>query len=536
MVAVSEKGSERERGEKHPLIDVLGDPRSDDDECQVEGSLPPSIESELLTGHEDRDRDRVRLLRYLVSNPSGVILSQIVRDVFDKSGGVTADSDYQFTRRFFTSNDEYFKIYEQNGMTAVEFRISLLDLISEGTTQKRDLGLSGKDFCRSLLGNISSLDSNGKDLLSAELEDYVDRIEDYRLLFEAVALRSNWSRKFTLPYKTRFNSESRIKQQWARYNDALEYARDEYDNAALVTLTTDPKRFPNLLEGILSINSNFNRLMSWMDYEPKTKPTSRPGYRPPYLKALEFTEDGKPHLHVLFFDVPTRDGRPWLIDKNELSERWADLGQGRIVDIQGLEYRDDLDSMYDTDEGFVSLDECDRLDAGDLPVMSDGGSGGIGGGCTAGQYLGKYLSVAFGGLFELAESGGSDSLSKDFATGADSDDIESGTGDGAYSDRADRYKIALYWATGRRFWTISEDIQKAIEPDEDEEDEEYDPVFVRFIGCYKYWDLPMSVTTTTLSLDGVSPIIGGETAETPENGDSGGDIPPPDSPAPMASD
>ncbi|WP_241432648.1 MULTISPECIES: hypothetical protein [Haloarcula] len=86
--------------------------------------------------------------------------------------------------------------------------------------------------------------------------------------------------------------------------------------------------------------------------------TGRPRDRPDYIKALEFTERGYPHLHVLFFDVLTRDEdvMPWLCDKPEVAVKWADYGQGEIVDVYPLTYLDDLDSLdpeFQSGEGFV---------------------------------------------------------------------------------------------------------------------------------------------------------------------------------------
>ncbi|TVT78809.1 hypothetical protein FQA18_20385, partial [Haloferax volcanii] len=64
---------------------------------------------------------------------------------------------------------------------------------------------------------------------------------------------------------------------------------------------------------------------------------------------------------------------------------------------------------------------------------------------TAGAYLGKYLSATFGSLLEASES---------FEDAKESD---------SYADKAATWKLGLYWATGRRFWSISRDIEKAIE-------------------------------------------------------------------------
>ena len=470
MSGRDEKEGEREREKKqNPLLEGLEGSsdhwvssstaeKLDDSACKI---ALTGEDGPLLGNH--RDDDRLRLIRYILHHPEGAPISQIWRDVFGKTGPADpGDSDYQFARRFYTENDEYFDTFDQNGMTQVEFTLSLMDLIGEGIVQKSDSGPStDRGICRSLLSSVRSLNSDGKDLLAREIERYVNRINDWRLVFRVIDPKTGRSKRFLKPYKTRFNDLGRIKQQWARYHDALDHARDEFDNAALVTLTSDPKQFAHLLEATDSITSNFNRLMSWMGYDCKQKETSRPGYRPDFIRVLEFTEDGKPHLHILFFGVPTRaDGTPWLIDKDELSRKWDSLGQGRIVDVQGLVHRDDLGDCYDADAGFVSISESDRLDQNAPPPLTDGGSSsGVGAGQTAGQYLGKYLSGVFGGL-------------------------PAGSAD---DNKADAYKIALYWATGKRIWSCSKEIEQAIEPEEDESDTR---VIVEYVGAYPYWDLP----------------------------------------------
>ena len=447
-----------------------GQPQSgnalEDDRCKI-GVLH---EAGLLLD-SDRDDDRLRLIRYVLNHPERTLFAEIWRDVFGNSGPVDpSDPDYQLVRRFFTHHPEYFETSNQNGMTAVESSLDLLDLISQGIAQKRDSSdfVTDREFCRSLLASTDSLADAHKEILDYSLRSYVNRINDWRLLFELTDLRSGTTTLLEKRYATRFNDWGRINQQWARYRGSLDFARAEYDNAVLATLTTDPKKFDSLADAIDDIMGNFNRLLSWMSYEPTEKPTSRPGYRPNYICSIEFSEAGYPHLHVLFFDVPTRDdGMPWLIDKRELSERWSDLGQGRIVDLQPLVYVDDLPDGYDEDDGFVSWY--------DFAGVEDPGSDVIewGSGTTAGQYLGKYLSATFGATLEVATDGGID--------------VE-----GAYEDKSAAYKVAMYWATGKRLWTLSKEIEAGIELDEG--DEAPLPVVVRFLGAYPFWDLPISVT------------------------------------------
>jgi hypothetical protein len=463
--------------DQSPLWRGLTGERSGDTDLPELCKIDTVENTPLLRGGR-RDDDRVRLMRYCVNHPEGVPLPKIVRDVFGKTGAVQpADKDYQFARRFYTENPDYFDTDIQNGMTAVRPALAVIDLITEGISQKyqSEADLTDRQFCRDLVGSVSALDAHGKDVLAESIQRYVDRIEDYVMLFEVENTRTGRSRRFSKPYKTRFNDLGRLRQQWARFNATLDWAHEHADNAVLCTLTTDPKRHDSIEAATEAITENFARLLSWMAYEPKQKPSSRPGYRPEYLRVLEFTERGYPHLHVLFFDVPERNGRPYLIDKNELSRKWSNLGQGQIVDLQGLEFRDDLGDRYAADEGFVALDDP-RLDADD-ELAADGGAPvqEFVPGQTAGQYLGKYLSAMFGGVVNLA-------------TGEEFD------ADGKYADKAATWKLALYWATERRMWSISKTIEDAIRP---EEEERSLPIIVRHIGTYRYWDLPSQTTAQT---------------------------------------
>ena len=470
-----------------------------------------------------RDADRVRILRRLGSAPDGLMLKTLVSEVVkgqrigecERIDG--SDPDYMATYRFINDLEASEPPLIEKRKTAGSWHISptlrLLDLISEGITQTAECDdglLYDREFMVQYLKATNSITDRGRDMLEGSLHRYVNRIENYQLLFEAhFAGRrgGDTSRNFTKPFQTRFNSQGRIRKTFARFNQALEYEFDRASNAVLCTLTTDPGTYTDptrpdprsLYEQISEINTNFNRLLSYFDSDPSTKAdtrlnsvlswtpelngsvTGRPRSRPSYIKALEFTEKGYPHLHVLFFDVPEResDGMPWLIDKGELSKKWKDYRQGQIVDVYPLTYRDDLDDLgnfgkkkfVDDDgdeyeipvsEGFVdwyrfgdhghtdewvdrnarshelidfyNIEEPEGSEDDEPEIHQK----------TAGAYLGKYLSATFGALLDTSES------------------LEPGDPD-AYPDKIATWKLGLYWATNRRFWSLSRDIEKGIE-------------------------------------------------------------------------
>lgn len=65
---------------------------------------------------------------------------------------------------------------------------------------------------------------------------------------------------------------------------------------------------------------------------------------------------------------------------------------------------------------------------------------------TAGSYLGKYLSMTFAALID--------------ETDENIDDRES------YSEKFASWKLAMYWATEKQFWSISRSIEREIDRDD----------------------------------------------------------------------
>lgn len=446
-----------------------------------------------------RDEDRVRIVKFIASNPEGTPLTHVVSyavkgvspDACERVDG--SDSDYQFAYRFIDDlvapDDPYVRKSESSGVLMVTPTLRLLDLITEGISQTANSdGLTfDREYLRNYLSRVDSVDADLRELLVDGFTSYLNRIKDYRLLFDVHFVGragGQTKRRMTKQYKTRFNDDGRVSKQFARFNAALEYGYEYADNGVLATLTTDPKQHDSLYDAIDAINENFNRLLSYFDSDPSTKVdtresnvcgwrpdldddvTGRPRTRPDYVKALEFTEKGYPHLHVLFFDVPTRevDGMPWLCDKPEVASKWSDYGQGEIVDVYPLVYRDDLDDLdpdFQSDEGFVDWYRFgyhdhgeqwvrDRTRAHELIEFDDDTQAME---STAGAYLGKYLSATFGSLLEAMESFDSEAEERD-----------------SYANKAATWKLAMYWVTNRRFWSCSESITKGIDPNDHTQD------------------------------------------------------------------
>ena len=218
----------------------------------------------------------------------------------------------------------YFAGLKFNGLiwftTTAEGRRAYLDLIrgrlapKQNSNHEENSGfLYYRNKAERIIMDEKFLDEDLYDDLQQYFEDYLDIVEE-----KVIILRHKTEReKFAIiGYKTRFTDENRRKKLLARYDHAWSYATHHYRNGVFLTLTTDPSQFSSIYEATMAISWAWNSFMSWLQ--------KRLGRRPPYIKVLEFTQKGLPHLHIVFFDVG------YLADHEEITEEWNRLGQGII--------------------------------------------------------------------------------------------------------------------------------------------------------------------------------------------------------------
>jgi len=450
-------------------------------------------------------REKLNVCKIVASEGETVYLKEILARMYGRDGAGTGSNAYQRVRRFLNSNPNFFRVRRSDGFVSASPTLELLDLIKRGIIQRgpEEPATAGsqfegnRDFAESLLKSIrwdrgeqSLINDDGRDLLEDNLGEYLERINDLRLV-----LRSDYAdpEYLTLPYKTRFNDPGRISKQHAIMGKSLEKAAEMHEHAALLTLTTDPKKFSSAWEMWTEINDNWNRFMSWLASD------RRLGERPDYIKVLEATEKGMPHIHAIVFldeDQTRYDGMPWLESKSEISSYWGKY-QGTTVDVQPLTYEDDLPDEYDKDAGWVRWQE-DGDHGGDL-------GGGDGGGQTAGEYLGKYLSAIYGGIRGAA--GLEDSGPTVMTDGGEPVASEEVTE--KYEDKAATWKVAMYWATRRKIRTESRDLRQAVEEDMEDEDEEEKAELAEqirenryeFVGAYEYGQIPSHISNGAVPID-----------------------------------
>lgn len=333
--------------------------------CHTTGT--GDFSSRLPWSGDPRAAAKTELLRYARENPTGIRPTVAARSVLDPDarGG---DRDARFARRFYENHSDLFKITRQGRDTWVEPRPAAFHLNrrkhrakngdgggvgydTEGTPEV-EAGRTGedgpevvsvgedngprkfaKDRVRSFLSRYASIRSGATraallDGLATELASIEDRVT----VMEKV--RGSGPDYLLAPYRTRFNSPSRVAENQERFREAFARAEAEFEEAVVVTLTTDPGRHDSILDATDSLLENKNRLSAWLSYDPENSP-SRPGYRPPNVYALEFTDSGLPHLHVAYFGVR------WLAPQGTLAKYWRDRGQGEVVHVRRAVKRDD---------------------------------------------------------------------------------------------------------------------------------------------------------------------------------------------------
>ncbi len=221
-------------------------------------------------------------------------------------------------------NSGYFYKLKMDGLiwftTTAAGRRAYLDLIrgrlapKQNSNHEENSGFqSYRAMAEELIMNEIRLHEDHYDFLEELFTQYLDLVDAKVILLRH---RKDPEKFALMGYRTRFNDDKRRRKLLARYDHAWSYATKHYQNGVFLTLTTDPSQFSSIYEATMAISWAWNSFMSWLQ--------KKLGRRPPYIKVLEFTKKGLPHLHVVFFDVG------YLADHEEITEEWNRLGQGII--------------------------------------------------------------------------------------------------------------------------------------------------------------------------------------------------------------
>lgn len=307
-----------------------------------------------------------------------------------------------------------------------------------------------KRTARGILGSeLEADDESTRGALLHAAATKREATEDVFRGFEAVDDPGPDGSHLFVPYATRFNSPRRVERALARYRTAWECGR-EYHRAVVLMLSTHTIRFDSPLDAADEIMQDVNRVKAWI--------AARfcDGTRPPSIVVPEFTDAGYVHLHIVLFGVPH-------IPHPVLSSYWDDRrDRGNVVWCDSVVLR------------------------GDLWTWRNGKPKGCAS-ASPRSYLEKTL------LDALSFAKASPTEVRDAARALRQGNVESP----AYSDAQRWWKLALYWATDIRFFTLSPSLKGS--NDEDltdgvaDSDHERSRTW-RYVGTARYQDFPAYMT------------------------------------------
>jgi len=415
-----------------------------DTESQTGGGSDTAFDS--LFADDQLGQAKAESLEIIAQNADGVQFGEVAKAALDD--GAVQNATYQYKQlKDWVSGSEYIQT-SKNGGIWVEPSLHLSQQYASRKTTRGETGRNSngetgaklepqypKDRVKSILDKRVRLDDGG---------DGVTK-HDYRqeILRELATERANIDDRYTIlerirraeylliPYLTRFNDESKAGDIQEGFKFALEIAARRFDNAIVLTVTVDPKRFSSHAEATESISENKGRLMSWLSTEYQL------GYRPENLSVLEYQENGLPHYHIVLF------GCTWLTSQEQLSAKWSDLGAGSVVDVRMAGSRN-----------------------GSFMMHKDGVT------TTLRDYLGKSIQE----LVTLSSMSPAELEEQ-----VDSGDIH-------------LWRQALYWATGKQYYSCSQSLKKSKDGDS------LPPVSVwRFVGVAQYSEIPSHVVQNSVN-------------------------------------
>lgn len=254
------------------------------------------------------------LLKYALEYREGTPVICAVRDALN-SDAVAGDADHRLALRFYREHSDLFKTDRQDGLVWVWPDGDAFHSTANNHSPKHaDYDGVSDDMpkcnARNALARRRLVESDGgRGYLLGALATYRETTEDRFHRLDRV--RGSGPEHLLVPYVNRFNSPRRVGEARERFAGAFDRAGERFDRAVMVTLTTDPNRFDSLLAATESLMEDVNRFKSWL------ATGSRLGSRPPSIVVPEFTESGLPHVHVVLFGVS------WVVPHKVLSAYWA---------------------------------------------------------------------------------------------------------------------------------------------------------------------------------------------------------------------
>ena len=460
------------------------------DSPRCQNPSPHSVVSSAPWADDPRASDKDKICRYICEHPDGVPLARLAALLSEGGEAEYSDRNYKFVSRF-AENSRAFRTLDKSeeieykGSLCVDWNKSLWveprpfaftclcrkhhlsnpleSPEGEGPAAERDVNTSeapskfAKARARSYLNRHVQIgsDSVRRGLLS-ELSTELSSIEGKVAILKRTSARSDLPEHLLVPYTTRFNSLPRASESRERFDGAFREASESHSSAVMATLTTDPSLHDSALEAADALTDTLQDLRRWLSRDVSAEwAPRRVGRSLPYLSALEWTETGLPHLHVVFF------GARSLCSQDALSDYLSDK-TGRVVW---------MDSLTSRGPGGRWLWSNPRERPSDA---------------SAATQPREYLSEALCSQQRLAG----------MTAGEVSDAVDSGD--------LSLWKQALYWASGKQLWTASAGLQSPADAES-----VVDPGLpavpqYEYVGTSYYSDLPGHVKRN-------APVLGGLT-------------------------
>ncbi|MEM1710560.1 MAG: hypothetical protein QW820_06690 [Sulfolobales archaeon] len=182
----------------------------------------------------------------------------------------------------------------------------------------------------------------------------------------------------------------------SRYYEAWDAISSKYDTGVLMVLSVDPRDYGSLWEASQGIYKAFHRFKSWL--------RKRLGFSPPHVSALMFQDNGSPYIQVVFFGI---DLKSVPADVYEELRRAGFRGPNKMYEIVRVGEKWAWVGERPSDAKY--LDPREYL----------------------ARYIARAINVIRSNVIRRYVRGSIDNM-----------DVED-------------MKIAMYWATGKRFFTRS---------------------------------------------------------------------------------
>ena len=312
------------------------------------GYHKPTQAMELLDwGDEQRALLKTQAATYLYKRGHGMPVVEVVKAV---SGENPSDADRKLIRRFFSRHDQ-FNLVVWEDTARFKYYVEPLTLKShlEGSITHSNRSPE------SLYGEFRNLDFQSLEETRERTEYARDRVQDklesqngihgegeMRYLVqeleldavtrkEQMALRREQDGEFTLAdcLHTFYTSPERARSKWGRFVNKLEVAGEKHHRGCMVTLTTDPGNFDSIIEQASTLRGDMEAFLKKVKRD-----TGRENLD--YVSKMEFTDKGRPHLHVVIFGITSA----FMPELEEIQDFMGERERGEEVEYTPVRWCD----------------------------------------------------------------------------------------------------------------------------------------------------------------------------------------------------